>query len=56
MKAKVIRKFKDKENKYKFYKADSVFEGDKKRVEYLQKTGFVGKEIKEKKKTTKEGE
>ena len=49
MKYKVIRKFRDK-NTAKLYEVDSVYEtSDKRRAEFLQKKGFIGEEIKDKK-------
>lgn len=56
MKAKVIKRFKDKQNK-KVYGVGTVFEGTKNRVEELQKKSFLGEVVEEKKKkTSEEGE
>lgn len=56
MKVKVIKRFRDKQDKMKYYGEGKVFEGTKERVAELQKLGFVGEEVQEKKKSKKEGE
>lgn len=56
MKAKVLKAFRDKENKKKRYTTKNVFEGKKERIEELQKLGYVGELIEEKKKSTKESD
>lgn len=56
MKAKVIKRFRDKNDQKKVYGKNKVFEGTKERVAELQKLGFLGDEIAEKKKSPKEGE
>lgn len=46
MKAKVIKRFRDKQTR-KTYDIGSAFEGKQGRVEYLQQLKYVGEEIKE---------
>lgn len=49
MKANVIKSFRDKNDKKKRYTKNKVFEGTKARVEELQKLGYLGETIVEKK-------
>lgn len=55
MKAKVIKRFRDKKTS-KIYEVNTVYESDEKRLQELQKLGYVGEIEKPKKKKDKEGE